>query len=53
MTETEGVFWGIHTKGADGDELYLRKKFIAIGWHEVGDLTKLSPDRETFKATLA
>jgi len=49
MTE-ERVFWGIHAgKTGDAETLFLKKKVIAIGWPEMGDLSKLAPNREAFK----
>src|ERR1700722_17807746 len=49
MTNNETVFWGLHVRGEAGDELYIKKEFVAIGWPKAGDLRKLSPDREAFK----
>jgi len=43
--------WGIHAgKTGDAETLFIQKKFIAVGWHEVGDLGIIKPDREAFKA---
>ena len=38
--------WGIHTQD---DRLFLDKNIIAIGWKEMGDLSKLEPNRESYK----
>ena len=38
--------WGIHTLD---DNLFLKENVIAIGWNEIGDLSKIVPDREAFK----
>lgn len=38
--------WGIH--GLD-DNLFLRDKVIAIGWHKIGDLSKIENSRDAFK----
>ena len=38
--------WGIHTLD---DNLFLKENVIAIGWNEIGDLSKIAPDREAFK----
>lgn len=46
MSINETKLWGIHTKD---DNLFLRQSVIAIGWKNVGDLSKISPDRDTFK----
>jgi restriction system protein len=37
----------------DADALFLRDNCIALGWHELGDLSKLAANREAFKAELA
>jgi restriction system protein len=50
----EKTLWGIHAgKTGDADTLFLKQKRIALGWAEMGDLTKLKPDREAFKARVA
>ena len=38
--------WGIHTKD---DELFLKENVIAIGWHEMGDISDIQNDREKLK----
>ncbi|MHB9075664.1 MAG: restriction endonuclease [Desulfobaccales bacterium] len=54
MAEPEPVIWGIHAgKTGDADRLFLKGKCVAVGWHKVGDLSKLKPDREAFKARLS
>lgn len=42
--------WGIHTQD---ESLFLNENVIAIGWREIGDLSKLEPTREAFKAKYA
>ena len=50
----EKTLWGIHAgRTGDADTLFLHKKVVAIGWHEMGDLSQLAGDRETFKASYA
>jgi len=50
MAEKEKVIWGIHAgRTGDADTLFLKGGFIALGWHEMGDLSKLKADREEFK----
>lgn len=50
----EGTIWGIHGgKTGDADSLFLKKNCVAIGWAKIGDLSKIAPDRENFKATVA
>jgi restriction system protein len=51
---TEATIWGIHAgRTGDADELFLKKNVVALGWHEVGDLSKIGADREAFKAAVA
>ena len=42
--------WGIHTQN---DYLFLHGNAIAVGWKEIGDLTSVSPDRESFREKYA
>ena len=42
----ETRIWGIHTLD---DNLFLKENVIAIGWNEIGDLSKIAPDRDAFK----
>lgn len=42
--------WGIHTHD---DALFLKGDVIAIGWKEIGDLSKIVATREAFKAKYA
>lgn len=52
--ESTVSFWGIHAgKAGDADALFLKRNRIALGWPEVGDLSRVAPDREAFKAALA
>lgn len=45
------TLWGIHAgKTGDADQLFLNHNVIALGWADTGDLSKLAPDREAFKA---
>lgn len=51
MSGKEITVWGIHGgRTGDADHLFLKKNFIALGWHKMGDLSRLKPDREAFKA---
>jgi restriction system protein len=46
--------WGIHGgRTGDADKLFLTDSCIALGWHKVGDLSKLAASREAFKAVIA
>lgn len=44
--ESEKRVWGIHTRD---DLLFLNSGVIAIGWSQLGDLSKITPDREAFR----
>jgi restriction system protein len=50
----EPVMWGIHAgEVGTADPLFLKKNVVAIGWHEMGDLSKIGTDREAFKREVA
>ena len=54
MTEREQILWGIHAgRIGEADSLFLKKKVIAIGWDEMGDVTQIGADREALKAKIA
>ena len=46
MADDEKRIWGIHTKD---DNMFLQQGVIAIGWKEMGDLSKIGATREEFK----
>ena len=49
----EKTLWGIHGgKTGDADNLFLKHNVIALGWTEMGDMSKLGADRDAFKAKL-
>lgn len=51
MATKTGAVWGMHAgRTGDADALFLKSQHIGLGWAEVGDLSKLTPDREAFKA---
>ena len=51
MAATNPTLWGIHAgKTGDASHLFLKQNVIALGWGDVGDLSKLPADREAFKA---
>lgn len=50
MVDEEKRVWGIHTKD---DNLFLQKNVIAIGWKDVGDLSKIEAERDAFKEKYA
>lgn len=44
------VLWGIHAgKTGDADALFLKNNVIALGWHQMGNLSALPSTREGFK----
>lgn len=50
----EPALWGIHAGSTgDVDKLFLTRNCVAVGWHQVGDLSNLQPDREAFKKKVA
>ncbi len=46
MIDVEKKIWGIHTQD---DNLFLKENMIAIGWHEIGDLSLIEASRDAFK----
>ena len=46
MANEEKRIWGIHSQD---DNLFLKGNVIAIGWADMGDLSKIEPTREAFK----
>lgn len=49
----EQTVWGIHAgRTGDADSLFLKNNVVAIGWHEMGDLSKLTCEREAYKAAV-
>ena len=50
----EHQMWGIHGgRTGDADTLFLQGGCVALGWHTVGDLSKLPANREGFKSRVA
>jgi restriction system protein len=48
MSET--TLWGMHAgKYGDADSLFFKHNVVALGWDKLGDLSRLSSDRESFK----
>lgn len=43
--------WGVHMGAHVGDRP-IEGGYVGIGWPAIGDLTKIAPDREAFKAAL-
>lgn len=49
----DAQMWGIHGgKLGEAEDLFLRKKYVALGWPKVPDLSKLAADRDDFKAAV-
>ena len=48
---SELKIWGIHMGAHVGDRP-IENGYVGIGWPLIGDLTKISPDREAFKDAL-
>lgn len=52
-SKNDKTLWGIHAgRTGDADNLFLKHSVIALGWGEMGDMSKLTPDRDAFKAKL-
>lgn len=52
-SKTEITIWGIHGgRTGDADNLFLKHNVIALGWTEMGNMSKLAADREAFKEKL-
>lgn len=47
------TFWGFHVDSPAAQQLLLSGGQLAIGWHEAGDLSSLSQEREILKKRLA
>ncbi len=51
---TEKPIWTIRAGETSGaDDLFREKKQLALGWREMGDLSKLAPNRDAFKKAVA
>lgn len=54
MSNEEKTLWGIHGgRTGDANNLFLKKKCIAIGWDKMPDLSTLKADRDSFKDEVA
>ena len=50
----EPAVWGIHAgRTGDADSIFLKDNVVAVGWHEMGDLSKIPCDREAYKLAVA
>ncbi len=51
---SEQTMWGLHAgRTGDANNLFLKKNFVAVGWHKLGDLSGIAPNQEAFKAVVA
>lgn len=46
------IVWGVHM-GSHVADRPIDGSYVAIGWPEMGDLTKIAPNRDAFKEALA
>lgn len=54
MSGEDKALWGIHAgRLGEADNLFLKKKVIAIGWHELGDISSSGRDRDALKNMIA
>jgi restriction system protein len=54
MSTSSITLWGIHSgETGDAESLFFQHNQVALGWRATGDLSKLKPDREEFKALLS
>jgi restriction system protein len=52
MAET--MIWGMHAgKKGEADPIFLKKNAVALGWVEIGDLSKITPNKESFKEAVS
>jgi len=50
MSSDDKTIWGIHGgRLGVADSLFLKNNVIAIGWHEMGDITSIGADRDALK----
>ncbi len=49
MTIESGTYWAIHAGNLPERDLLFRQGTVAIGWADVGDLSKLEPTRTAFR----
>lgn len=51
---TTESMWAIRAgRSGEFDSLFLKKGYIGLGWSKMGDLSQLSPTRDSFKAAMA
>ncbi len=53
MAKNETTIWCIRAGGSSAaDKLFIEKNHVALGWSDMGDLSRIKPDRDAFKAKL-
>ena len=51
---SDKIVWGIHGgRMGEADTLFLQKNVIAIGWVQMGDVSKIKPTRDAYKEAFA
>lgn len=51
---TNGVFWGMHAgRTGEAEDQFLKGNSVALGWHQMGDLSTIGADRDAFKQRIA
>jgi restriction system protein len=51
---TDVTMWGIHAgRTGDAESLFSKRNCVALGWPQMGDLTKIKADRDSFKLRVA
>lgn len=54
MAVDKTFLWCVRAgESGQADPVFLKKNYLAIGWEEVGDLSKIKPNRDALKAKLA
>ncbi|KAB2969328.1 MAG: restriction endonuclease [Thermoanaerobaculia bacterium] len=54
IVHEDGATWGIHAgKTGDAESLFMKKRVVALGWRQMGDLSRLKSNREAFKKAFA
>lgn len=54
MKGSEKTVWGIHAgKTGDAHSLFMEHNVVALGWSDIADLSRIKPDRETFKEVVS
>ncbi len=50
VSTNDRILWGIHAgRSGEADDLFLERRLLGLGWHQVDDPSKLPADRVAFK----